>query len=116
MNPKDELRNWGRAMCDSWLENHLDITEGPAWKQYVSGKSFDDPDEPHEPIDELRAERTERTVINIGLTNTDAMTVLILRYCHPELSLRRIAKRMHTTKAGAKRMIEEAERIYALKR
>lgn len=112
MKIEDELRNWGRAMCDQWLESHLDINEAPAWRQYVSGKSFDDPEEPDEPIDEIAAGKTESIVIRIGKTDIDAMTALILRYCHPELSQLQRVKRLRTTRNGFRRILKRAEEKY----
>lgn len=75
-----DLDNWGRAMADDWLEDHLGIGMGPTWKHYVSGKSFDEPETFVPPTDEIKALETEAIINKVGAINPDYYEILVAVY------------------------------------
>lgn len=106
-----DLRNWGRAMSDDWLEDVLGVDEQPAWKEYVSGRAFDDPEESAEPVDEVRADKTEAIVVKIGTFEPDYYEVLVGVY-PKRRSYNRIAHDMGQSVPYVKNCLAAAKQMY----
>ena len=106
-----ELRNWARAHADHWLENHLCIDEPPAFKQYQSGKAFDEPETAPDPIDEQMAEKTEAIIVKIGLQDLDIYQAMVGFYPYRK-SADRIAQEMGKSVPYVHGCIRAGKRMY----
>jgi len=107
-----DLRNWGRAMNDEWLEHNLLPKTAGIFREYRpdAGNIFDI--EPcSEPVDQAKADKTESVVIQIGLQHFDAYQALVMWYCH-HYDLEEIARKNHWSSQTAKRKRIEGERLY----
>ena len=108
----DDLRNWGRAMNDEWLEHNLMPKTHGIFREYrpPAGDTFD-PEYSPPPIDQDRADQAEKIVIQIGLRDFDAHQALILYYCHRK-SIEEIAKMRHWSFPFAKKKRQDGEKLF----
>jgi hypothetical protein len=115
----DELMNWGRAMHNGWIKEHLLVTPPPIFNHYQAPiVAYDDPEPALMPVDELAALRTEALVVQLGTTHFDSFRVLIYWYTrlmqmrsdhlnHDE-RIKRLSKHMRCSFSAAERMQKEA--------
>lgn len=124
-----ELQNWGRHIHDGWLADHVLYATVPTSEQYVAPiVAHDDPEPARHPIDEQLAMQTERIVVHIGLecfTSFQALQhwyTLILRtprysdQANTGNAITRLSKKLHTSRSGAERILDEARYRYWLHR
>ena len=115
----DELMNWGRALHNGWIKDHLMYAQPPIFDHYRAPiVAYDEPEPARIPIDELAAMRTEAIVVQLGLIHFDSYRVLIYWYTklmqmrsdhlnHQE-RIKRLSKHMKCSFGAAERMQKDA--------
>lgn len=115
----DELMNWGRALHNGWIRDHLLYAQPPIFDHYRAPiVAYDDPEPARIPIDELAAMRTEALVVQLGLVHFDSYRVLVHWYTklmqmrsdhlnHDE-RIKRLSKHMRCSFGAAERMQKDA--------
>jgi len=115
----DELMNWGRALHNGWIRDHLMYAQPPIFDHYRAPiVAYDEPEPARIPIDELAAMRTEAIVVQLGLIHFDSYRVLIHWYTklmqmrsdhlnHDE-RIKRLSKHMKCSFGAAERMQKDA--------
>lgn len=120
-----ELLNWGRWARDQWPAPELGYVPPATSQGYLAPiVGWDEPTDYGEPVDETDAQRTESIVVQLGLERIDHYRVLVRWYpglmAGPPIPLdecyKRLARFMHCSFAGAKRMREESVEAYWRKR
>lgn len=120
-----ELLNWGRWARDQWPAPELDYVPPATSQEYRApwdpdAASRDTATDLTDPIDELAAAHTEAVVVQIGLDRIDHYRVLVRWYpglmAGPPIPLdecyKRLARFMHCSFSGARRLREEAVESY----
>jgi len=115
----DELMNWGRALHNGWIKDHLMYAQPPIFDHYRAPiVAYDEPEPARIPIDELAAMRTEAIVVQFGLIHFDSYRVLVHWYTklmqmrsdhlnHDE-RIKRLSKHMKCSFGAAERMQKDA--------
>ena len=115
----DELMNWGRALHNGWIKDHLLYAQPPMFNHYRAPiVAYDEPEPARMPIDELAALRTEALVVQLGLVHFDSYRVLVHWYTklmqmrsdhlnHDE-RIKRLSKHMKCSFGAAERMQKDS--------
>ena len=115
----DELMNWGRALHNGWIKDHLLYAQPPMFNHYRAPiVAYDEPEPARMPIDELAAMRTEALVVRLGMIHFDSYRVLIHWYTklmqmrsdhlNHEERIKRLSKHMKCSFGAAERMRVDA--------
>lgn len=115
-----ELLNWGRWARDQWPAPDLGYVPPATSQEYRAPNPSDGSESDGIPVDETAAAITEAIVVQIGLSSIDHYRVLVRWYpklmAGPPVPLdecyKRLAKHMHCSYDGARRMREESVRLY----
>jgi len=108
----DELNNWGRAIRDDWLENHLLYAPPPTSEGYVAPVvGFDEPEPALDVIDDIAAQRTSDIVCHMGIHNIDYYKALVHWYPHRG-NVGSLCRQLHCSKPTAERILIEAVSRY----
>jgi len=115
----DELMNWGRAMHDGWINDHLLVAPPPIFDHYRAPVVAYDENEPAKiPIDLTLAMHTESLIRKLGYSHSDSKKVLVhwytklmqLRSDHLTHAdrVKRLSKHMRCSYGAAERMQKDA--------
>jgi hypothetical protein len=108
----DELMNWGRAIRDDWLEDHLMYAPPPTSEGYIAPVvAWDTPEPVRDVTDEIAAQRTSDIVVYMGLHHIDYYKALVHWYPHRG-NIRSLSMRLKCSKPSAERILCEAVERY----